>query len=322
MRFREFAKYLQKSPELCKKIETTSDATVLVPTNEAFKFLTASEMDGKISADAERILGLHFIDHPPAILSDDVRVTRPQDDSGMFSVPAMYPEDSDDRVWFWSQDGKLHIDGGGIEAEVVEANVGASNGVIHSINRVLGIPRDTIYDKLAMDPMMSKTFDLGKQEHFNDQLKEGDIKFTFLVPTDQAWDQIKQDFATAYKVLFMGDFFYQVHHILERHLKVGEKLSLHELVRNSQDGKGFEVMRGSPLQLSEQEENGEMVTTVSYDGIVARVVRANIECTNGYIHLIDRVVMKRRDVTLGGGGTVLPSIIAIVATWTVSSLLR
>ena len=36
----------------------------------------------------------------------------------------------------------------------------------------------------------------------------------------------------------------------------------------------------------------EMVTTVSYDGIVARVVRANIECTNGYIHLIDSVVMK------------------------------
>ena len=54
----------------------------------------------------------------------------------MFSVPAVFPEDSEDRVWFWNKDGKLHIDGGGIEAEVVEANVGASNGVIHSINRV------------------------------------------------------------------------------------------------------------------------------------------------------------------------------------------
>ena len=77
--------YLQKTPQLCERmtINKTSDATVLVPTNEAFKFLTASEMDGKISANAERILGLHFIDHPPAILSDDVRVTRPQDDSGV-----------------------------------------------------------------------------------------------------------------------------------------------------------------------------------------------------------------------------------------------
>ena len=46
----------------------------------------------------------------------------------------------------------------------------------------------------------SKTFNLGKQEHFNDQLNDTDLQFTFLVPTDQAWDQIQKDFATAYKV--------------------------------------------------------------------------------------------------------------------------
>ena len=28
------------------------------------------------------------------------------------------------------------VDGGGVQAEVVESDVGASNGVIHSINRV------------------------------------------------------------------------------------------------------------------------------------------------------------------------------------------
>ena len=44
--------------------------------------------------------------------------------------------------------------------------------------------------------------------------------------------------------------------ILERHLKVGAKLSLNELVKASQEGKGFEVMRGSPLQVTTQEENG------------------------------------------------------------------
>ena len=50
------------------------------------------------------------------------------------------------------------------------------------------------------DNHFSKTFNLGKQEHFNDQLNNPDLQFTFLVPTDQAWDQIKKDFATAYKV--------------------------------------------------------------------------------------------------------------------------
>ena len=32
------------------------------------------------------------------------------------------------------------VDGGGVQAEVVETDVGASNGVIHSINRVRSTP--------------------------------------------------------------------------------------------------------------------------------------------------------------------------------------
>ena len=36
----------------------------------------------------------------------------------------------------------------------------------------------------------------------------------------------------------------------------------------------------------------ETTTFVNYDGVVAKVVRPDIECTNGYIHLIDKVVVK------------------------------
>ena len=35
-----------------------------------------------------------------------------------------------------------------------------------------------------------------------------------------------------------------------------------------------------------------MTTFVNYDGVVAKIVRPDIECTNGYIHLIDKVVVK------------------------------
>ena len=89
-----------------------------------------------MTEQGQRIIGLHYLDHPPAILADDVRVTRPQADVGMFSVKASYPAGAEDRVWFWTRDGQLHIDGGGVEVEVVEANIGASNGVIHSIDKV------------------------------------------------------------------------------------------------------------------------------------------------------------------------------------------
>ena len=37
--------------------------------------------------------------------------------------------------------------------------------------QVLGVPVETMYEKLARDPMMTKTYALGNQEHFNDDLK-------------------------------------------------------------------------------------------------------------------------------------------------------
>ena len=154
LRFREFSKYLRKFPALCNKIRQSSDATLLVPTNDAFNSLPQPYLDQKMTEQGDRILGLHYLNHPPAILSDDVRVMKPQADSGVFNVKASFPENSAEQVWFWSKDGELHIDGGGVDVEVVEANVGATNGVIHSINKVLGIPQENVYNKMSQDPMM------------------------------------------------------------------------------------------------------------------------------------------------------------------------
>ena len=53
-----------------------------------------------------------------------------------YSVVSSFPEDSNEKVWLWKQNGNLHIDGGGVDVSVVEANIGATNGVIHSINKV------------------------------------------------------------------------------------------------------------------------------------------------------------------------------------------
>jgi uncharacterized surface protein with fasciclin (FAS1) repeats len=58
-------------------------------------------------------------------------------------------------LWFYykTNNETLTIDGMGVTADVVEPDIGATNGVIHVINRVLGFPAHTIEEKLAMDPM-------------------------------------------------------------------------------------------------------------------------------------------------------------------------
>jgi len=305
-RFKKFAEYVHRSPALAEKLKAASRGTVFIPTNEAFKLLPGDKMDRAISADLDRILGLHFLDQ--SVQSDDIRILHPQDDAGMYSLPAAFPPATSSRIWMWQGEDSLQVDGGGVQAEVVETDVGASNGVIHSINRVLGVPVDSVYEKLAKDPMMTKTFDLGNQEHFNDDFKKAEEKFTYLVPTDKAWEEIQQEMATAHKVLFMGEFFYQSEKILKRHLRVGSALSLANMTSAGE----VVVNKGPPLTVSQTLQHGETVTTVSFDGITARVVRGDLECTNGYIHLLDRVIMKRRDVTLAGADIVLPSLLAVL----------
>ena len=56
----------------------------------------------------------------------------------------------------------------------------------------------------------SSTFTLGAQDHFNKILEKTDQKFTYLVPSNEAWKNLQLKMASTFKVLFHGDFAYQV----------------------------------------------------------------------------------------------------------------
>lgn len=341
-RFKRFASYLEAyAPGLIEKIKTTANATILVPNNDAFDKHSNASLEALFkSAKGEEILGLHMVDGI-YLQSNDFRIHRPTDiETGMYSITASYPEDSTSKLWFWVNktkdqielekkceeekkdrcelDGTIMVDGGGITAKILEKDIGASNGVIQVIDKVLGIPAGTVEDKISSDPMMKKTYSLGKQEHFNNKLTmSDDLQFTYLVPSDQAWEKARREFTTAIKQINMPRFSYQTVNILERHLKNNAKLSLDELME-----KGTVTMsRGAPLSFFNRTIDGEKKFMVAYENREAVIVRPNIECTNGYIHVIDTVIMKRRDVTLGGGNGILPSLIALCSTFILTLLL-
>lgn len=46
------------------------------------------------------------------------------------------------------------VEGGGVNATVITANIAATNGYVHIIDRVLGVPYTTVLDKLRSDPML------------------------------------------------------------------------------------------------------------------------------------------------------------------------
>lgn len=48
----------------------------------------------------------------------------------------------------------LTVEGGGVNATVTLPNIAATNGFIHIIDRVLGVPYTTVFEKLKTDPML------------------------------------------------------------------------------------------------------------------------------------------------------------------------
>ena len=87
----------------------------------------------------------------------------------MFGARVTFPSDDGTKIWFYKkrtgssstvaaeedEGGNLIIDGNGVAAEVIEHDIGATNGIIHVVDKVLGIASQSIQEKLAMDPMLS-----------------------------------------------------------------------------------------------------------------------------------------------------------------------
>ncbi|XP_037077838.1 fasciclin-1-like [Pollicipes pollicipes] len=131
------------------------------------------------------------------------------------------------------------------------------------------------------DYTYSSTSALAAQDRFGDNVRRMDRKFTMF-----------------------GKASYQATNILERHLVIGHAYNMEELVRLSLQEGGVKTFKtlfhvenvpgtsalGAPMN--------EYV--IKWEGMQARVTRTNVECTNGYIHVIDGVMMRARDVTTSG----------------------
>lgn len=46
----------------------------------------------------------------------------------------------------------MTVEGRGVNASVTEKDIGTVNGVIHIVDRVLGVPYQSVWDKLQSDP--------------------------------------------------------------------------------------------------------------------------------------------------------------------------
>ncbi len=116
---------LLKKADLVKTLEGTGPFTVFAPTNEAFAAVPKDQLDALAANPAmlKSVLLYHVVSGN--VTSDKVQ-------------PGMVPTVEGQSITVTSKDGKVFVN----DAEVVKADIKASNGVIHVINHVIMPPKE------------------------------------------------------------------------------------------------------------------------------------------------------------------------------------
>ncbi|XP_071646331.1 fasciclin-1 isoform X5 [Temnothorax longispinosus] len=223
------------------------------------------------------------------------------------------------------------VEGGGVNATIITPNIAATNGIIHIIDRVLGVPYTTVLDKLRTDPMLNSTYLLGQRRGFNDQLNDTTKRFTYFAPLDYAWKEASNNYPSTTKKLFMPEYSYHTKQILERHLVIADQAFTMAKLREISNDTLFlpaarDILKLRVKEYGETEKHDENAIrpevsgyTLEWEGKRIRVVRPDVECTNGIIHVISAVFLKDSDVRVTGGAslaTLAPHLIMIlIAKW-------
>ncbi|XP_017877413.1 fasciclin-1 isoform X3 [Ceratina calcarata] len=320
--------------EIMNTISHLRDVTLFAPSNAALEEPGVQ----KILQDKERvkeILNLHYVKERLPLDNIKNKSVNQKSSKPHYSVSTavdrkklyfnVVQEPSGNQV--------VTVEGGGVNATVITGNIAATNGLIHIIDRVFGVPYTTVLDKLRTDPMLNSTYFLGQRHSFNDQLNDTTKRFTYFAPRDYAWNAAAISYPSTSKKIFMPEFSYHTKQILERHLVIADEAytmaKLKEMKHNetivlpaARDSLKLRVREQSENDVT-YDENAIHPETFGYqiewEGNWIRVFRPDVECTNGIIHVIDTVLLKDSDVRVTGTASVTslaPHLIMIlVAKW-------
>ncbi|NWG07886.1 MAG: fasciclin domain-containing protein [Chloroflexi bacterium] len=189
---------------------------------------------------------------------------------------------------YLSQSGGVLTDENGRTANIVAVDIKASNGFIHVIDKVV-LPKNpasgnTIVDVAVAENAKSGEFSiliaaLQAADPIVLQLLSGWGQFTVFAPTDAAF------------VSLLGELGMTADELLANKALVTNVLLYHVAYGNLDSSK---VLASSQIQMSDGRylsQSGGVLT--DENGRASNIVAVDIQAINGYIHVIDRVVLPK-----------------------------
>ncbi len=253
-----------KAADLVEVLKSDGPFTVFAPTDDAFKKLPegtiAKLLKPENKAMLVSILKYHVVSGK-VVAADVVKLNSAKTVEG-------------GSVTIKIKDGSVFLNG---NSKVVQTDIAASNGVIHVIDTVLMPPaKKNIVETAVSTNMFNTLVAAVKAAGLADTLM-GDGPFTVLAPTDDAFKKLP---AGTIESLLKPENKDMLVKILTYHVISGEVRS--EQVAAMHKAK---TLQGQKVKIKTKG------STVMING--AKVIKADVEASNGVIHVIDTVLMPK-----------------------------
>lgn len=252
-----------KAAGLVDTLKGDGPFTVLAPTDEAFKKLPKGTVETLLKPEnlkkLQSILTYHVV--PGSVMAADVvKLDTAKTVQG-------------DNIAIKVVDGTVMIN----NAKVVTTDIKCSNGVIHVIDSVILPPEKADIVDTAVGAGSFKTLVAAAKAAGLVETLKGEGPFTVFAPTDEAFAKIP---AGTIQELLKPENKEKLAAILTYHVVSGK------------------VMAADVVKLkSAKTVNGQEVSIKVADGKVmvdgATVVKTDIDCKNGVVHVIDTVIMPK-----------------------------
>uniref|UniRef100_A0A1I7U6H8 FAS1 domain-containing protein n=1 Tax=Caenorhabditis tropicalis TaxID=1561998 RepID=A0A1I7U6H8_9PELO len=171
-------------------------------------------------------------------------------------------------------------------------NVAATNGIVHYIERVLGVPYQTLWEIMRNESRIQASFHMMSNLQLRYSMDPWQVltpeqNFTFFVPTNEAWQKQPPSLVAR---MNDGNHWQALQYVYKRHVLQGQALMYTDLRERTyvmmNDEKVVITRRGRFFELYWPRGNRR-----------ARVIEGGeIAGINGYMHMIDNVLIYEPDL--------------------------
>ncbi len=251
--------------------------TVFAPTNAAFAAFLQANGFSKLEDVPVATLKTILLNH---VLSGEVKAAAVPTAGYVNSLATKIGATTNYPISLFAQKGTdVKIN----DAKVVTADVIASNGVVHIVDKVIAIP--TIVNHALLNPEFSTLVAAlttpGLSANYVAILSDPAITSTVFAPTNAAFAALLTELgATKLSDIPVAT----LEQVLRYHVFLTGNVRSTDLV----NGQQVTMLQGAKITI---EKNASGVTLVDVKGHKAKVIIADVQAGNGVVHAIDKVVL-------------------------------